>query len=105
MALQRIDYCRSVANKPTKTTYDSLASSYDHRWRHYIAVSLSKVIDALSPNGHEHMLNAACGTGELERRLLARWPELQITGVDLSPKMFAQAVSLQSELEFRLGPG
>jgi ubiquinone/menaquinone biosynthesis C-methylase UbiE len=93
MALQRIDRCGSVANKPLKTTYDSLASSYDRRWRHYIAVSLSKVIEALSVKGHEHMLDVACGTGELERRLLTRWPELHLTGVDLSPKMLAQARS------------
>ena len=45
----------------------------------------------LSLQGCERILDVACGTGELERRLFAQWPGLHITGVELSPKMLAQA--------------
>jgi ubiquinone/menaquinone biosynthesis C-methylase UbiE len=54
-------------------------------------VSLAKVLSALPLEGHEWILDVACGTGELERRLFARWPDLHITGVDLCPRMLAQA--------------
>jgi ubiquinone/menaquinone biosynthesis C-methylase UbiE len=74
-----------------KLAYESLAPTYDRRWRHYIDVSLAKVLSVLSLEGTERILDVACGTGELERRLFARWPCLHITGVDLCRKMLAQA--------------
>jgi ubiquinone/menaquinone biosynthesis C-methylase UbiE len=77
--------------EPVKQAYESLAPSYDERWRTYIDVSLAKVLSALTLEGRERILDVACGTGELERLLFARWPELHITGVDLCPRMLAQA--------------
>ena len=77
--------------EPVKVAYDSLAQTYDRRWRSYIDVSLAKVLTALSLEGNERILDVACGTGELERRLLARWPGLHVTGVDLCPGMLSQA--------------
>jgi ubiquinone/menaquinone biosynthesis C-methylase UbiE len=77
--------------EPVKVAYDSLAPTYDRRWRSYIDVSLAKVLSVLSLQGNERILDVACGTGELERRLFARWPDLRITGVDLCPNMLAQA--------------
>ena len=77
--------------EPVKRAYESLAPSYDRRWRSYIDVSLAKVVSALPLEGNERILDVACGTGELERRLFARWPDLRLTGVDLCPKMLAQA--------------
>ncbi len=77
--------------EPIKAAYDSLAPSYDRRWRRYIEVSLSKIITVLSLKGAERILDVACGTGELEGRLFFRRPGLHITGVDLSPRMLAQA--------------
>jgi ubiquinone/menaquinone biosynthesis C-methylase UbiE len=77
--------------EPVKRAYESLAPTYDRRWRSYIDVSLARVLSALPLAGHERILDVACGTGELERRLFARWPDLRITGIDLCPKMLAQA--------------
>jgi ubiquinone/menaquinone biosynthesis C-methylase UbiE len=54
-----------------KMAYDSLAPSYDQRWRSYIDVSLAKVLSAVSLEGDERILDVACGTGELERRMVA----------------------------------
>jgi ubiquinone/menaquinone biosynthesis C-methylase UbiE len=78
-------------HEPVKVAYDSLASTYDRRWRRYIDVSLAKVLSPLSLEGNERILDVACGTGELERQLFARWPSLHITAVDLCPRMLAQA--------------
>jgi ubiquinone/menaquinone biosynthesis C-methylase UbiE len=80
-----------AALDPVKAAYDSLASTYDRRWRSYIDISLAKVLSALYLEGNERILDVACGTGELERRLFARWPGLHVTAVDLCPKMLAQA--------------
>jgi ubiquinone/menaquinone biosynthesis C-methylase UbiE len=77
--------------EPAKPAYESLASNYDRRWRSYIDVSLTKVLSVLPLEGSKRILDVACGTGELERRLFVRWPDLHITGVDLCPKMLAQA--------------
>jgi ubiquinone/menaquinone biosynthesis C-methylase UbiE len=77
--------------EPVKAAYDSLAPTYDRRWRNYIDVSLAMVLSAQFLEGNERILDVACGTGELERRLFARWPGLHISGVDLCPKMLRQA--------------
>jgi len=78
-------------DNPTQAIYDALAPTYDRRWRTYLDLSLQKVVHALSLRGDEHILDVACGTGELVRRLLERWPDLQITAADLSPGMLRQA--------------
>ncbi len=49
------------------------------------------VLEVGNFQGNEAILDVPCGTGELERRLLAKWPNLCITGVDLSTGMLAQA--------------
>lgn len=71
--------------------YDRLAPDYDRRWRSYIEATLRSVVEAAQFDGSERILDVACGTGELERRLLARWPTLGITGADVSAKMLQQA--------------
>mgnify|MGYP000852626562 CR=1 FL=1 len=77
--------------REVRSSYEALASSYDRRWRTYIDASLSRVSAVLSLRGDERILDVACGTGELERRLLARWPGLHIIGMDFSRGMLAQA--------------
>lgn len=71
--------------------FDRLAADYDRRWQPYIAVTLESVLAAVSFDGAENVLDIACGTGELESLLLARWPGLRITGVDISPAMLRKA--------------
>jgi ubiquinone/menaquinone biosynthesis C-methylase UbiE len=71
--------------------YDRLASEYDHRWRLYIDATLRAVLNAVSLEGTEDVLDVPCGTGELERSLLSQWPNLRITGADISPGMLREA--------------
>jgi SAM-dependent methyltransferase len=55
------------------------------------------------PDGLASALDAGCGTGAVVRRLAARCG--QVTGIDLSPRMIAQARSRSAELanvDFRL---
>jgi ubiquinone/menaquinone biosynthesis C-methylase UbiE len=77
--------------EPVQREYDRLARSYDQRWRSYVDVTLHDVVEGVGFLGHERLLDIACGTGELERLLLARWPGLKVVGTDLSLEMLRQA--------------
>lgn len=48
------------------------------------------------------IFDLGCGTGQLTRTLLQKWPAAQITGIDSSPEMLAKAVehSIPGRLEF-----
>lgn len=71
--------------------YDRLADIYDQRWQTYIAQTLSFLIDWAQIQPQDTVLDVACGTGELERRLSLVSPNITITGVDFSAAMLAIA--------------
>jgi len=71
--------------------YNQLAASYDRRWRAYVDETVRVVIESVALRGDERILDIACGTGELERLLLARWPGLQIVGTDICEGMLREA--------------
>jgi len=71
--------------------YDRLAHIYDQRWQGYITNTLSFLADWAQVTPTERLLDVACGTGELERLLIARHPQQTITGVDFSEQMLAIA--------------
>jgi len=71
--------------------YDHLAPDYDRRWSDYTEATLRTTIDGLTLIDDGKVLDLAAGTGELARRLIARWPALEVVGVDLSSGMLAQA--------------
>jgi trans-aconitate 2-methyltransferase len=54
---------------------------------------------------YRRIVDLGSGTGELSRRLLDRWPEARVTGVDLSPQMLeaARPRSIPGRLDFVLG--
>ena len=52
------------------------------------------VLDRLTLEGHERVLDAGCGTGRVTRALLERLPRGHVVGVDGSPAMIEQARAL-----------
>ena len=76
--------------------YDRLAEDYDRRWSRYVEETLRAVLDSVRFRGDERVLDVACGTGELQRRLLERWPALSLVGCDLSEGMLRQASAKDS---------
>ncbi|MBL8797489.1 MAG: class I SAM-dependent methyltransferase [Planctomycetia bacterium] len=73
--------------------YNKLASTYDRKWRAYIDATLRAIVEGGQFQGQERVLDIACGTGELERRLLSHWPNLFMVGVDVSRKMLDRAAA------------
>jgi ubiquinone/menaquinone biosynthesis C-methylase UbiE len=71
--------------------YDRLASFYDRRWRRYIDATLRIVDEVIRCEAPGWILDAPCGTGELEQRLAGRSAGLQLVGVDVSHGMLRQA--------------
>ena len=71
--------------------YDRLAQIYDQRWQFYITNTLSFLIEWAVIAPGEKVLDVACGTGELERRLTAQHPQQVMVGVDFSAQMLAIA--------------
>lgn len=45
----------------------------------------------LTLSGSEKILDIGCGTGQLEKSLLEKWPNLHILGIDLSEDMLSLA--------------
>jgi ubiquinone/menaquinone biosynthesis C-methylase UbiE len=71
--------------------YNRLARRYDQRWRAYLRSTLGSALDALQLQGTERILDVGCGTGEFERYALARFPRLQLIGIDATPGMIEMA--------------
>ncbi|MBL1179224.1 class I SAM-dependent methyltransferase [Pantanalinema sp. GBBB05] len=74
-----------------RTQYNQVASIYDQRWNSYISNTLSflKTWADLPPTAT--VLDIACGTGELERLILAEHPTQPMVGVDISEQMLEVA--------------
>ncbi|MER7373485.1 class I SAM-dependent methyltransferase [Streptomyces lanatus] len=71
--------------------YDKEAERYDaSRGGEPRAAAAAEAVLGLLPEGTLHLLDVACGTGIVTRRLAAR---LSVTGVDLTPAMARQAAA------------
>lgn len=90
-------------SQPVRQEYDRLADEYDARWQRYIDASLQLAAEVIELQGQEQVLDLACGTGQLAARLLARWPQLQITGVDVSSQMLRRACARQLRVHWLCG--
>ena len=74
-----------------RAEYDALATEYDRRWSRYIEASTAATLRRIPVDAGERLLDVGCGTGLLLARLVGRSPFGELTGVDLSPGMVAQA--------------
>lgn len=71
--------------------YDAWATVYDLFWARYINQTLPVLQRAANVASGERVLDLACGTGELERRILDETSPSHIVGVDLAPSMVERA--------------
>jgi ubiquinone/menaquinone biosynthesis C-methylase UbiE len=80
-----------LAKRRVRAEYDALAPHYERRWSGYIAASMEETLKRVHPIKGERVLDVGCGTGMLLERIVDRYPDSEVTGVDLSPAMVAQA--------------
>jgi ubiquinone/menaquinone biosynthesis C-methylase UbiE len=71
--------------------YEGWARVYDLFWLRYMQKTLPVMQEAAGIGPGERILDLACGTGELERRVARDHPEAEIVGVDLAGSMVARA--------------
>lgn len=83
---------QSTPQDPSVTAqYDGWARVYDLFWRRYMNQTLPVAQQAAAVGASEKVLDVACGTGELLRRIVEDTPGAELTGVDLAPNMVEQA--------------
>lgn len=88
--------------------FNASARAYDLRWARYNLASHVRTLEELSLAGRERILDVGCGTGELERHVLCRWPEARVVGLDLCDKMVDRArdkFASRAPVRFLVGNG
>lgn len=71
--------------------YDRAARTYDRLWGGYVRRTLDLLDAHARIRPGERVLDVGCGTGAYSARLVGRHREQDVTGVDLSPEMLAEA--------------
>lgn len=81
-----IEHDRSAVTRQ----YAKLADDYDTRWSSYVHATTEETMKRLpsSPGG---ILDVGCGTGPLLNRIVNRFPDSAVSGVDASPEMLELA--------------
>lgn len=77
--------------------YEAWAQVYDWVWARYLNQTLPVLQRSANVQSGEQVLDLACGTGELVRRVHGAVPGAEIVGVDLAPAMVERARSKLGE--------
>ncbi len=80
----------SPMEPPVRAQYNRMAARYDRRWRGYLDATLGTLQAWVRPVRGLAVLDVACGTGELARRMGPDQAQ-QLVGVDLTPGMLSVA--------------
>jgi len=74
-----------------KKTFDAVSSGYDNRAMRFFTEAANHLADKLNLCGDEKILDTATGTGWVASALAKKLPRGQVTAIDLSEGMLAQA--------------
>jgi len=61
------------------------------------------LMDRVVVNAPQRIVDLGCGTGDVTRILAERWPAAEVTGIDASPEMLAEARATPSRILWRQG--
>ena len=81
--------------------YDRIAEGYARWWAPVIAPAALTVLDELEPivaAGARRLLDVGTGTGTLAIAAVRRWPDVRVTGIDLSSGMADMAAATADRL-------
>jgi len=73
--------------------YRQLARRYDARWANYVESTVRETILRMDLQHSSHLLDVACGTGVLLSLISALFPDVKLSGTDLSREMLHVAKS------------
>jgi ubiquinone/menaquinone biosynthesis C-methylase UbiE len=77
--------------KIIKDTFDAVAGGYDSPALRFFPAAAAHMAERLGLRGDEQILDVACGTGHASVALAQRLPRGQVTSLDFSSAMLAQA--------------
>src|SRR5262245_8022915 len=89
---------------PVVTEYARAAKRYDEKWAFYVEATTRETLRRLPMTPTARVLDVGCGTGELLRRLRAKYPDAVLAGLDPVAEMLAVAKGKLSGTEdLRIG--
>lgn len=74
-----------------RATFDAVATGYDRQALRFFPESAAVMAELLALQGHERVLDVACGTGNGALAVAPLLPQGRVTALDFSPGMLAQA--------------
>jgi ubiquinone/menaquinone biosynthesis C-methylase UbiE len=89
---------------PVVAEYAKAAERYDEKWAFYVETTTRETLRRLPMTPTARVLDVGCGTGELLRRLRARYPDAVLAGLDPVAEMLAVAGGkLSGKEDLRIG--
>lgn len=89
---------------PVVAEYARAAQLYDAKWAFYVEATTRETLRRMPMTPAARVLDVGCGTGELLRRLRAKYPEAVLAGLDPVAEMLAVAGNkLSGKEDLRIG--
>ena len=89
---------------PVVAEYAKAAERYDEKWAFYVEATTRETLRRLPMKPAARVLDVGCGTGELLRRLRAKYPDAMLAGLDPVVEMLAVAANkLSGNEDLRVG--
>lgn len=93
-----------MAADPVVAEYAKAAEQYDAKWAFYVEATTAETLRRLPMHASARVLDVGCGTGELLRRLSAKYPDAVLAGLDPVAEMLAVAADkLSGKEDLRIG--
>lgn len=77
----------SGADQAVKEEYSHLAPIYDERWSFYVRASLRETLRRMALREFDRVLDVGCGTAALFEMISAKYPKIEMAGVDFCTEM------------------
>jgi ubiquinone/menaquinone biosynthesis C-methylase UbiE len=89
---------------PVVAEYAKAAPDYDAKWAFYVEATTRETLRRMPMTPTTRVLDVGCGTGELLRRLRAKYPGAVLAGLDPVPEMLDVArAKLSGAEDLRVG--